>query len=295
MTVEDALRRAIARAAQGEVVFPRDFQGFPATVHGGAVAALFYRLTTPRPPVRLRMALLRSVPTDSGLRLTTGSAGATARLALAQDGRPLADGELTRGDLPPLDPAPALAAWRARTGPETVLPRTATCLACGSANPLGLALSLRTTERFLWCEYAPPERYRAPDGSLHPALATIALDELGWWLGALARQECGVTTEVVFSLARRLPWGPLLLLGDRGAVRGDEDPRGRYVRGHGLLLGGDGRLLAAAEVRFAGSPAYTRRLLEPFLETTDPERLFRLFPNARELAARRRADAAPPI
>ena len=36
----------------------------------------------------------------------------------------------------------------------------------------------------------------------------------------------------------------------------------------GVLLGPDGALLAAAEVRFAGSRAYTRRLVEPFLATT---------------------------
>ena len=63
MTIEEALRTALAQAPRGEVSLARDFQGFPGTVHGGAVAGLFYRVTTPRPPVRLRMELLRGVVT----------------------------------------------------------------------------------------------------------------------------------------------------------------------------------------------------------------------------------------
>jgi len=294
MTIEDALRQALADAPRGRVAFPRDFQGFPGTVHGGAVAGLFYRVTTPQPPVRLRMDLLRGVPTETPLRLITSSEGTAARLALAQDERRLAEAELTRSDLPAVDPRPMLTAWQGRQGAEDQVPATATCLACGSANPLGLALRFRFDDRFLWQEYAPPAHYRAADGSVHPTLATVALDELGWWLGALAQQECGVTTEVTVSVFQTLPFGPLLLLGDRAAVQPDEDPRGRYLRARACLLGTDGRLLAAAEVRFAGSPAYTKRLLQPFLETTPPDTLFRLFPNAVKLGARARPDSAPP-
>ena len=97
MTVEEALRTALAQAPRGEVSFARDFQGFPGTVHGGAVAGLFYRVTTPEPPVRLRMELLRGVPTETPLQLTTGSAGKVARLALGQGDRRLAAAELARG------------------------------------------------------------------------------------------------------------------------------------------------------------------------------------------------------
>ena len=93
---------------------------------------------------------------------------------------------------------------------------------------------------------------------------------------------------------RPLPFAPLLALGDRAAVRPDHDPRGRYVRAQGCLLTPDGVPLAACEVRFAGSAAYTRRLLQPFLETTDPEILFRLFPNARTFGQRGRSDAERP-
>jgi hypothetical protein len=290
MSIEDALRQALAEATHGRVAFPRDLQGFPGTVHGGAVAALFYRVTTPRPPARVRLDLLRGVPTETPLRLTTGSEGATARVGLAHEERRLAEAELARIEPPPVDAAPLLAAWRVRVGEETTLPRTATCLACGSANPLGLALTIRTTARFLWCEIEPPAHYRAVNGLLHPAMATIGLDELGWWLGALAQGECGVTTEVVVTVLRPLPFAPVLFLADRDAMQADDDPRGRYVRARTWLLAADGQPLALADVRFAGSPAYTKRLLQPFLETTSAESFFRIFPRARSLAAR----AIPP-
>ncbi len=294
MTIEDALRHTLAEAPHGRVSFPRDLQGFPGTVHGGAVAGLFYRVTTPRPPVRLRMELLRPVPTETPLRLATGSAGAAARLSLTQDDRPLAQAELTREEVASPDPGATVRDWRSRRGPEDELPRTATCLACGSANPLGLALGLRFDDRFLWQEYPPPPHYRAADGSVHPALATVALDELGWWLGALALRECGVTTEVSITVMRPLPAASVLLLGDRAAVQPDDDPRGRYVRARSWLFAADGEPLAAGDVRFAGSAAYTRRLLQPFLEATDADRLFRLFPTARTLAARARPGPAHP-
>ena len=138
-------------------------------------------------------------------------------------------------------------------------------------------------DRFLWREYLPPATYRTRDGA-HPALALILLDELGWWLGALAQQECGVTTDIRITLFEPLPFAPLLILGDRAAITTDDDPRGRYCRTAGVVLGPDERLLATAEVRFAGSRAYTRRLVEPFLATTPPETLARWFPSARTLA-----------
>lgn len=288
-SLEQALRAALAEATRGRVHFPRDLQGFPGTVHGGAVAALFYRTTTPRPPVELRMQLLRGVPTETPLRLTTGSSGTVARLALFQDERALAEATLSREDTSAFDPAPILVAWQANRRVEGEIPGTATCLACGSANPLGLQTRFLFNDRLLWREYIPRPEYRAADGSLHPALATIMLDELGWWLGALAQGECGVTTEVVVTVFRALPFAPLLVLGDRMTVRGEDDSRGRYCRASGVLVTPGGQLLAKGDVRFAGSRAYTKRLLQPFLETTVPEELFRLFPSARDLQARRDA------
>ena len=36
-----------------------------------------------------------------------------------------------------------------------------------------------------------------PAGGLHPALAPVVLDEIAWWLGALAMREGGLTNRIV--------------------------------------------------------------------------------------------------
>lgn len=284
MTIDEALRQATGEAVRGAVTFPADLQGFPGTVHGGAVAAALHRLALPLPPVEVHLALLRGVPTVVELRLRTGSAGATARLALLQGERLLAEATVRREGVDRPESEAARAAWAAGHADGQELPRTTTCLACGSANPLGLDLRLRASDRFLWQEYPPRPPYRTRDGTVHPALAFIGLDELGWWLGALALGECGVTTDVRITLVRPIPDAPLLFLGDRAAVARDDDDRERYCRSRGLLLDPGGRILAASDIRFAGSRAYTRRLLEPFLATTPLDRLARWFPSVKELA-----------
>jgi hypothetical protein len=289
VTIDAALQQAAADAARGVVSFPAELHGFPGTAHGGAVAAVFHRLALPRPPVEMRVELLRGVPTATPLALRTGSSGTTARLALHQGDRALAEATLRREGLAPPDIAPLRTRWALDHPELDEVPGTATCLACGTANPLGLGVRFWVTDRFVWRECLPPATYRTREGT-HPALALILLDELGWWLGALAQQECGVTTDVRITLLGTLPFAPLLVLGDRATARTDTDPRGRYCRAAGALFGPDGTLLATAEVRFAGSRAYTRRLLEPFLATTPLETLARWFPSARSLTRRDAAD-----
>jgi hypothetical protein len=283
VTIDEALRQAAQDAARGVVTIPADLHGFPGTAHGGAVAALFHRLTLPRPPVAIHVELQRGVPTETPLGLRTGSAGATARLALTQGERSLAEATLHREDLTPPDVAPLRARWTAEHDPQQEVPGTVTCLACGSANPLGLGVRFLVNDAFLWREYRPPETYRTREGT-HPAFALVLLDELCWWLGALAQKECGVTTDVRIALFAPIPFAPLLVVGDRAAVESDADPRGRYSRTGGMLLGPDGTVLATANVRFAGSRAYTRRLVEPFLASIPVDDLAWWFPSVRELA-----------
>jgi hypothetical protein len=288
VTIDAALDAAVAEAARGLVTVPAELHGFPGAAHGGAVAAILHRLTLPRPPVELHLRLARSVPTATVLRLDTGSAGSVAHVALRQEDRTLVDATLRRSGVEPPEAGPLRALWATvdQDGGEAV-PGTATCLACGSANPLGLGVRFLASERALWRRYVPGPAYHARRGEAHPALALIMLDELGWWLGAAAQGECGVTTDVRIALFEPLPLGPLAVIGDRAVVRTDDDPRGRYARGTGAILGPDGTLLASADVRFAGSRAYTRRLLDAFLETTPLDELARWFPGARELALRR--------
>jgi len=283
VTIDEALRQAAQDAARGVVTFPADLHGFPGTVHGGAVAALFHRLALPRPPVAMRVELLRGVPTATPLKLRTGSVGAIAKLALIQGERALAEATLHREGLTPPDVTSLRGRWAADHHAHEEAPGTVTCLACGSANPLGLGIRFLVNDAFLWREYHPPETYRTREGA-HPALALVLLDELCWWLGALAQRECGVTTDVRITLFASIPFAPLLVVGDRRAVGSDADPRGRYTRAGGVLLGPDGAVLAAADVRFAGSRAYTQRLIEPFLASVPVEDLARWFPSARELA-----------
>jgi hypothetical protein len=286
VTIDEALRLSAAEAARGTITLPTDLQGFPGTAHGGAVAAVFHRLALPHPPVELGVRLLRAVPTGTPLALRTGSTGATARLSLIQGQRPLAEATLHREGLARPEIAALRARWEADQVASGEVPGAATCLACGTGSPLGLGVRFLANDRFLWRACQPPPAYQTREGT-HPALALVLLDEVGWWLGALAQQECGVTTELQVTLFDTLPPGPLLLLGDRGAVRTDGDPRGRYSRVTSALLGPDGRLLARADIRFAGSRAYTRRLLEPFLATTSLGDLARWFPSAQDLAGHR--------
>ncbi|HEX2481921.1 MAG TPA: hypothetical protein VHQ69_08585, partial [Methylomirabilota bacterium] len=105
-----------------------------------------------------------------------------------------------------------------------------------------------------------------------------------WWLGALRQRECGVTTDVRITLLDSLPLAPLLVLGDRAEVMSEDDPRGRYCRATGVVFAPDGTILATSQVRFAGSRAYTRRLVEPFLTVSPLDELARWFPSVRDLA-----------
>jgi len=188
----------------------------------------------------------------------------------------LAEGVVSAGEIP-LDAAWVVEAWRNARTPVGRLPGTATCLACGSANPLGLQLRFEYNDRFVWREFEPRLPYRSPDDELHPALATVALDEIGWWLGALDQEECGVTNDITITLLSPLRPGPLLVLGDRTAVRRGDDPRGRYSMAEAFLLTLSGAPLAVGRVRFAGSRAYTKRLLPAFVAESG-EAIYRIFP-----------------
>src|SRR5262249_23551322 len=146
VTIDEALRRAAADAARGVVTIPADLHGFPGTAHGGAVAALFHRLTLPRPPVALRLELLRGVPTATPLGLGTGGGGARARRALGRGERVPAQATLHREGLVPPDAAALRARWAADHDSYEEVPGTATCLACGSPTHWGSpCTSWRTT------------------------------------------------------------------------------------------------------------------------------------------------------
>jgi len=277
VSVAEALRRAVGGPSR--VIFPREFQGFVGTVHGGGTAAFFLDAAglPPGAPARLDTVLGRTVPVECPLEVVREAGPGGVRLGLRHEGRLLAEGVVGRGEGLPLDPSGLLGAWRSARTPSGRLPGTATCLACGSTNPLGLQLRFDYNDRFVWRGFEPRLPYEEPGGGLHPALAPILLDEIGWWLGALDQGECGVTTEIAVALVEPLPREPLLVLGDRAAVRRTGDSKGRYSRAEALLLTRSGTPLAAATVRFAGSRVYSKRLL-PVFATESGEGVYRLFP-----------------
>lgn len=280
LTMAEALRQAYGGAPDGRVVFPQEFQSFPGTVHGGGTAAFFLDAAgaSPGQPLRVRTELARSVPVESPLEVRREAGPGGIRLALRQGARLLAEGVVSVGDAP-LELTGIFDGWQTARTSVGRLPGTATCLACGSVNPLGLQLRFDHNDRFVWREFEPRPPYLGPNGQSHPALATIALDEIGWWLGALDQGECGVTNDITITFLSPLRPGPLLVLGDRMAVRRGDDPRGRYSWAEAALLTLAGEPLAVGRVRFAGSRAYTRRLLPAFVADSG-EAIYRFFPRS---------------
>ena len=188
MTIDEALREAAADAARGVVTFRR-ISRLPR--HGARRRGRrgLPPLTLPRPPVALRVELLRGVPTATPLGTPDRQRGRD-RAAGVDPGRAPAG----RGDAPPRGARPA--GRRPAAGPvgadhdaREEVPGTATCLACGSVEPPRARRPLpRERPLPVARAHARSPAYRTRDGA-HPALALILLDELGWWLGALARRS----------------------------------------------------------------------------------------------------------
>jgi hypothetical protein len=156
------------------------------------------------------------------------------------------------------------------------------CLACGLGNPRGLSLRLDHDASFLWKRLAAPAAWREADGSISAALPLVLLDEIGWWLGAMACRECGLSTRLVVTLGdRAAAETPLLVAGARAASVSD-DPRGRVWRSRAALLADadPARPIADAEIAFAGGPAFTKSMAADLFDPADREAASRLFPTA---------------
>lgn len=158
------------------------------------------------------------------------------------------------------------------------VPGTAMCLACGVENSRGLRFRYRATDDLVWKHLAPPPHFRAPAGAAYHGAAAIALDEIGWWLGALAFGGCGVSTRLrLVCDPRALDDAPLLVAGDRR----DADPadaKARFWTSRARIWSAAGRPAAAATVLFAGSHAYTRAMLADLAGASDAATIQRVFP-----------------
>jgi acyl-coenzyme A thioesterase PaaI-like protein len=277
------LRRCLQATPEGgsTLTLPPLLQGFPDTAHGGAVLALldlagsqWVDSTVPR---RVAARIRRSVPLDTPLSITGFPDAPGAALTLERDGHTLVNGTVL-----PAAAAPDRA-WDERSGaPGTggfELPTSRGCLACGAENPSGLQVRLRFDDEWVWSEYRPREAYRTASGYLAPALFTVLLDEIAWWLGALASGEAGVTTDLRVLLERPgRPFGePLLALGRRDRV-GSTDQKGHFWKTAAGIFAAEGERLASAEIIFAASRAYSRTLIPQLRRINSAESLRRVFP-----------------
>jgi hypothetical protein len=305
----DGERPSGTSSVAARVVVPSALQGPPRIGHGGAVASILLELAgrpggrtdvaAPPHARRLDVALARRTPLDAPLRAAAARAedGAGAARIEAPDGALLAEATLRDLSAPDagaaLEPPRAddLRRWEASTALASEVPETAMCLVCGRRNPRGLRARLDYDDAFVWKRLDPPDHFYDAAGRLGDGLGLIALDEIGWWLGALAARECGVSTRLAVTLAGEpaARGAPLLLIGSRADTAAGE-ARARRLRSRAWLLAGppgppgapvaSWRAVATAEVTFAASRAFTRSMVGGLFDPGDREAVRRIFPGA---------------
>lgn len=111
------------------------------------------------------------------------------------------------------------------------------------------------------------------------ALFTVLLDEIAWWLGALASGEAGVTTEISVTLDRPVSaFGePVVVLGERERTA-PLDRKRHFWNADAAIFTAAGDRLAWGSVVFAASRAYSARLIPKLLAVNSPESISRVFP-----------------
>ncbi|MBI2154085.1 MAG: hypothetical protein HYV92_14890 [Candidatus Rokubacteria bacterium] len=272
---------SLAAGGRGRLTLAATLQGFPETAHGGGVLAAFDRtaarwINAPTSARTVTAQIQKSIPLQTSLPLKVEVSEGDVTLTLGDDGKPLAHCRVTRVVTQPTPPS---SGWSGPPEKSLGFPTARGCLACGSENPIGLRVRLRFDARWVWAEYRPPETYRASDGRIASALYTVLLDEMAWWLGALASGEAGVTTDIRITLHQPAhPFGePLLAAGLRDRVVAT-DPRGHFWKTETAILAPDGALLASGAITFAGSRVYSKRLIPQLLTNNLPESLRPIFP-----------------
>ncbi|HXG04766.1 MAG TPA: hypothetical protein VNO23_15290 [Candidatus Binatia bacterium] len=154
---------------------------------------------------------------------------------------------------------------------------SASCLACGTRNALGLQARLRFDETLVAGTWLPRPALAA-DALLAPLALTTLLDEAAFWLGVLASGESGMTTDLAITLGAPVPFGvPVTVAGRRAAVRRrDDDPRywetevGAWIAGGGLV--------ARGRITFVAVRGAARRLAQAMLALNPREVVRRAFP-----------------
>ena len=218
MTATEALHAALAGDGdERALTLDPAFQGLPDTAHGGSVLAAFDVVAGRRGPRTLHGHYLKRVPLGATLRLRVTDG--RRRFSLLDSAGALVEGTVTAPD----DSAGAPAAGLLAPAPSSAampLPHTRGCFACGTDNPLGLAVRLRADDTAVGVTWRPRPGFRRDDGTLAPLALTTLLDEAAFWLGALASGESGMTTELRVTLhAEPKADDAVTIVGARATVR----------------------------------------------------------------------------
>jgi hypothetical protein len=275
-------------------VFPPDLQGPPEAGHGGGAAALLFEMVRMvagerggemvlRRPLRIEVVLHREIPLDTRLRAEVTSGDGVWHSRILREDRPVVEAEVSPATTPLPAPSTDLRrAWGGRRGDAFMVPGYELCLGCGFQNPRGAQVRFECDDAFVWKRLAPQAHFRCEDGSLFPGYHIIVGDELGWWMGALRQGECGLSSRLVVTLGKTITHGtPLLALGSRASVR-TSDPKGRIWQTEALIVTTDWQPVAAAEVEFAGSRAFSKVMLSRFVVGRDAGSLGRAFPRYKD-------------
>ena len=272
-TIDALLRRAL-RPSDDELTLTLDpaFQGLPDMAHGGTVLALFDAVADRRGARRVAGLYRRRVPVDAPLALRVRRAGATVTCELLDT----ADTTLVEGGVEPA--AAEGAAIAPPSGDGWPLPVSVGCFACGVDNPLGLRARLAFDDAHVWVTWRPTDRFRAADGTLASVALSALVDEVAFWLGALATGEAGMTTRIDVALADDVPFGTAVTaVGARAEVRPRAgDPR--YLETRVSAADEAGRLLAAARITFVAVRGAARKLAPRMADVNPTDVVRRVFP-----------------
>jgi len=288
-----AIRDRAADRLVGSVCFPPELQGPPDAGHGGGTAALLFELARilsgeaagtariPR-PVRIDVTYHHPMPLQVELEAEAVATPEGWHGRICRQGRCLVEAAIrpVPGPLPAA--APDGRPWAADPARTLRVPAYQYCLGCGLDNPRGAQVRFEYDDAWMWKRLSPRPHFRSADGSLAPAYHTIVGDELGWWLAAVRLGECGLSGSLSVTLGEPTPHeAPLVALGSRAGLV-SADPKGRVWRVPVALLTEEGTPVAAAEVQFVASRAFTKLMLPRFRWTDDLADARRIFPRYRE-------------
>src|SRR5262245_29141817 len=209
MATTDSLLRAGLERHGNELTLTLDsaFQGLPDTAHGGSVLAAFHAMAPASGRHRVSGIYRKRVPLGIPLQLFAMRRPGVLECRLVDaSNTTLVDGRVEApATAPSADTRPPEPALHGRP-----LPVSSTCFACGVDNRQGLHVRLAHDDTSVWGVWTPRPALRGADGRLAPVALTTLLDEVAFWLGALASGESGMTTELEVTLAAAVPFGPAI-------------------------------------------------------------------------------------